>query len=211
MSAITEERRAFAATLEAAGPDAPTLAGSWTTADVGAHVVALDRLAGVPTFVGRALVGRGIRLNDVAGGLADRSIAAVRRKGWPWTLDQLRAPPPPLLLRPSVAAVGLFEVFVHHEDVLRARDPAEQRATPPGLAAVVPWLLRYHRRPLRGVRLRAEVEDWQEVVVGDGPDVVVRGPLAEVVLWLAGRHDVARVEVSGDAAAVARATGATVV
>lgn len=62
---ISEERIAFAGTLEAVGPNAPTLCGPWTSGDLAAHVASLDRVAGVPTFVGRFVVGSfGLRLNE---------------------------------------------------------------------------------------------------------------------------------------------------
>src|SRR5688572_18791739 len=98
--AIIVERRAFAETLERAGPDAPSLCGAWIAADVAAHVVSLDRFRGVPTFLGRTIVSRGTRLNDRAGRFADSSIRATRRRGFAWAIDQLRSPPPALLLRP---------------------------------------------------------------------------------------------------------------
>ncbi|MGH9287560.1 MAG: maleylpyruvate isomerase family mycothiol-dependent enzyme [Acidimicrobiales bacterium] len=121
-SAIDEERQRFAETLEAVGPDAPTNAGAWTAHDVAAHVVSLDRLAGVPTYFGRLLVGRGVRLNDLVRRrpqLSERALNAEKRRGFDATIAHLREPSPSLLLRPSVRAVGLFEVWAHHEDVRR--------------------------------------------------------------------------------------------
>jgi uncharacterized protein (TIGR03085 family) len=202
--AIVTERRAFAETLEAVGPDAPTLAGSWTAADIAAHVLSLDRLGGVPTFLGRTVVSRwAIRLNDAAGRFADASIKAIRRRGFAWSIERLRLAPPGLLLRPSVAAVGLFEVFVHHEDVRRASGPSARRAAPDGLIAAVPWLLRYHRKLLPEVALVVRGAET-EFSTGTGTRVVLEGDPAEVVLWLAGRSQVADVRLSGDEDAVRR-------
>lgn len=202
--AIVAERRALADTLVAAGPDAPTLAGAWTAADLAAHVVSLDRLGGVPTFVGRTVVSRrAIRLNDVAGRFADAGLGPARRRGFDWAVERLRAGPPRVLLRPSVAAVGLFEVFVHHEDVRRATGAAEPRNAPVGLEAAVPWLLRYQRTRLPGVRLRVRVAG-QEHSIGDGSDVLLEGDPAEVVLWLAGRRGAADVRLTGEEHAVDR-------
>lgn len=195
--AIVGERRAFAETLRRVGPEAPTLCGSWTAADVAAHVVSLDRLGGLPTFVGRTIVSRGLRLNDAAGRFADASIKATRRRGFEWAVERLRSSPPRLLLRRAVTPIGLFEVFVHHEDVRRASEPAPSRAVPDGLVAVVPWLLRYHRRVLPQLSLIVRADD-AEFATGEGPEVVVGGSAAEVVLWLAGRTDTADVQLSGD-------------
>ena len=196
---IDDERRAFADTLAATALDAPTLAGSWTASDVAAHVVSLDRFGGVPTFLGRTIVSRfAIRLNDVAGRYADRGMASTKRRGPDWAIRRLREAPPSLLLRPSMRAVGLFEVFVHHEDVRRGAGPAASRPAPAGLHDAIGWLLRYQRAPLSGRRLVVRAGD-REHVAGDGEEVVVEGDAGEVVLWLAGRRDAARVTVSGPA------------
>lgn len=199
--AIVAERRAFAETLTIVGPDAASLCGTWTAADVAAHVVSLDRFGGLPTFVGRTIVSRGRRLNDAAGRFADTSMKSTRRRGFDWALGRLRSSPPGLLLRRPVAPVGLFEVFVHHEDVRRATGPARARPAPAGAVAVVPWLLKYHRSVLPPLRLVVRADNV-EYTTGDGPAVVLEGRAAEIVLWLAGRSDVANVQLSGDPTAV---------
>jgi uncharacterized protein (TIGR03085 family) len=215
-SAVVAEREVFADTLSQIGPDAPTLAGDWTAAAVAAHVVSLDRAAGVPTFVGRSIVTRSaIRLNDAAGRFADAGARSTRRRGFDWAIEQLRSPPPRLLLRPSVAAVGLFEVFVHHEDVRRGSGRWEERRAPDELRVVIPWLLRYQRSRLHGVRLRVGEEGGvrpasHEVVLDGTHEVVLDDNAAEVVLWLAGRRAAARVELRGDPADVAVVEAAAV-
>lgn len=203
VASIVDERRRFADTLADVGPHAPTLAGAWDAHDLAAHVVALDRLAGGPTFLGRSIVTRGVRLNDVGSRFADATMRVSRRRGFEWALGHLRARPPRLLLRPSVAGVGLFEVFVHHEDVRRAAPEWTRRDPPPALAETIPWLLRYHRRVVPGVRLtvRTGGVEWD---VGEGPVVVLGGDVSEVVVWLAGRRAVAAVALDGDDDAVER-------
>jgi len=194
---IVAERRRFADTLAEVGPAAPSLAGAWTAEDVAAHVVSLDRLGGVPTFLGRTAVSRGHRLNDATGRLAEGGIRSTRRRGFAWVLDRLRAAPPRLLMRDGVAPVGLFEVFVHHEDVRRASGRWSPRATPEGLACALPWLLRYQRRILPAAVLEVHADDVR-LATGTGPTVVLSGPTPDVVLWLAGRRDVADVQLRGD-------------
>lgn len=203
-SAVVAERGALAKTLHAVGPDAPTLAGYWTAADIAAHIVSLDRLHGVPTFLGRALVSRwAFRLDDVAGRFSDASIRSTRRKPFDWAVARLNQQPPRLLLRPSVATVGLFEVYVHHEDIRRASDPPPARPTPDELLEVVPWLLRYQRTKLpSAVKLCVRPHGASELAVGQGPEAVVEGPTSEIVLWLAGRRRVAGVALLGDDAAL---------
>jgi uncharacterized protein (TIGR03083 family) len=162
-------------------------------------------MRGGPTFLGRSLVARyGWRLNEIWGSprMADANMRGARRRGFEWAIDRLRSEPPALLLRPAVAVVGLFEVWVHREDVARANGSIAEGDT--DLAPVVPWLLRYHRRLLRDVALRVVADDGREWRAGTDPEAVVRGPLAEVVLWLAGRGEVARVTTSGDDVALGR-------
>jgi uncharacterized protein (TIGR03083 family) len=114
-----------------------------------------------------------------------------------------------MLLRPGIAAVGLFEVFVHHEDVRRASGPAPVRAAPAGLLVVVPWLVRYQRTRLPHVTLLVRTGD-KDFSIGEGPEVVLEGDPAEVVLWLAGRAGVAEARLSGDEDAVKRVRRAAI-
>ena len=203
---IAAERIALADTLEAVGPDGPTLLPGWTTADVAAHLVALDDARGVPTFLGRSLVGRwAVRLNAPTArfpGVARAVSWRARRRSFDHNVAALREPAPALLLRPSVAAVGLFEVFVHHEDVRRPNG-VERHSPPPDLSPVVPWLLRYQRPLVRSISLHLVADDGDEWTAGVGPAAEVRGAVAELVLWLAGRREAADVALEGDADALA--------
>jgi uncharacterized protein (TIGR03083 family) len=206
---VVRERHAFAETIETVGGEAKTLCTPWTAADLAAHLASLDRWKGLPTFVGRWLVASfGLRLNAPAvrfPALATAAFARERRRGLSWALGRLRATPPGLLLRRSVSAVGLFEVWVHHQDVLRANS-ADLAPTRPDLSVVIPWLLNYHRRGLRKIRLTLVGDDGNEWVAGRGAAVTLRGPLPELVLWLAGRQHIAQVDVTGDTTALAGAT-----
>jgi len=143
---VDEERRRFADTLVRVGPDAPTNAGDWTAFDLAAHVVSLDQLGGLPTFVGRALVARGVRLNDLVRDrpvYADRILGRQKRRGFDALVAALRRPSPWLLRRRSLLPVGLFEVWTHHEDVRRRNDLA--RDDHPDLTEVIAFLRRYGR------------------------------------------------------------------
>lgn len=204
MRGVIDERVAFAVTLETVGPDAPTLCHPWTSADLAAHVASLDRLAGVPTFLGRQLVGRfGLRLNEPAvrfPALASAAIRPTRGRGFEWAVGRLRGEPPPLLLRPSVSAVGLFEVWVHHQDVLRAN--GRRNETSPDLGETIGWLLRYQRRALRDIELRLVADDGRQWSAGAGAEVEIGGPVPELVLWIAGRTQATHVSTSGNDAAL---------
>jgi hypothetical protein len=139
--AIDRERALFADTLAVVGPDALT-------------------------FIGRALVTRGVRLNDITRRrpqLAARSMESKKRRGFEATIASLRKPSPALLRRRVVRTVGLFEVWAHHEDVRRPN--GLPRDTHPDLTDVIAWLHRYSK-------VTAE------------PD----GPPYDVGYWLAGRQ-----------------------
>lgn len=198
-AATDRERQALADTLDRVGSAAPTLCPPWTTAELVAHVVSLDRAHGALTFAGRWLVSRGVRLNDRAGGLTARAIARERAP-FGELVDRLRRPTPSLLRRPSVAIVGLFEVWVHHYDV-SAANGIDRGDAPAELEAVIPWLLRYHHALFESqpVRVEAGSASWSS---GAPASVVVRGDVPDLVLWLAGRLAMAQVEFAGPAAAV---------
>lgn len=165
-SAIDEERQRFAHTLEAVGPNAPTNVDGWSAWDIGAHVVSLDRFAGAPTYLGRMLVARGVRLNDLARQrppLTQRAIDSERRRGFDTTIARLRRPSPWMLVRAPIRTVGLFEVWAHHEDVRRAN--GIERDSHPDLDDVITWLRRY-----------------------SGIDRMPGGRPHDVAYWLAGRE-----------------------
>jgi hypothetical protein len=110
-------------------------------------------------------VARGVRLNDLLRRrpqIAERGFASTKAKGFDWAVAKLHEPAPSLLERASVRAVGLLEVWTHHEDVRRRS--AIPRGEHPDLTEVIASLQRYHR-------------------IDDLPN----GPQHEVAYWLAGR------------------------
>jgi len=202
-AAFVEERRLFAATVADLGPDAPTLCGPWSGEDLAAHVVSLERFAGMPTFLGRRLLLAGLPVGGVGRRTADLAIRANRRKGFDWLLARLRREPPWSLRRPSVLVMSLLEAWVHHEDLRRANG-ADRRPVEPDLVPCVEWALRFRRKKLAGVTL-AVATDGRRLTAGAGPTrIELTGPPGEVLLWLAGRHRVAAVEVAGDPGVIAR-------
>lgn len=202
--AAAAERRRLVQTLRVCGPTSPTLAGRWISSDLARHVAAQDRFLGLPAAGARRLVlATGWRLNKAA--LSDERVARLL-SGWPrsweWSLARLSQPPPTAVIRGSVAAVTLWEYWVHHEDVRRPAGIARDRH--PDLFPVLPWLLRYLKPSLEGVHLRLVPDDDRQVEAGAGRLVVVSGKLSEVVLWLSGRGEVAQVDVVGPADEVSR-------
>src|SRR6476661_6463955 len=141
------ERAALCDTLEAVGPDAPTLCDPWTTAQLAAHLVIRDR---------RPDLAAGVVVPALAARLehARRDYAA---RTWPEMVGLVRSGPPiwsPAWLVPVNEAVNLVEFFVHHEDVLRAGAVGPQRVVSDELQAALWARLRrlarvLFRRPAR--------------------------------------------------------------
>lgn len=183
---VVDERRRLVATLEAVGPDSPTLAGQWTASDVASHLASQDRLAGIPAFFARRVVAAtDLRLSAV---YRDRPWAEVfvngPKKPWVKALGVLSQPPPRAVLRDPVGVIALWEHYVHHEDV--RRPSGIEREGAPDLDAVIEWIGAYNRRRLdRTVRIRSE--DGAVRTIGRGPLLSLDASLADAVLWLSGR------------------------
>jgi uncharacterized protein (TIGR03085 family) len=203
LEAALEEHRAMADTLTTVGPTAPTLLEGWTTAELAAHLASIDAAGGVPLFLGRQLITRVYpRPTKGSRNLAARQLEKAKAKGWTWCVDRVRTPHR-LPMRAGGAPVAIFEVVVHHQDVLRADPALPPRPAPDELAACVPWLLAFHAKRLDGIRLSVET-DAGEQAAGAGTPVKVHGETVEVVLWLAGRAPHCSVEVEADPAVLDR-------
>ncbi len=198
-----QERHALCDLLYDLGPDAPTLCAGWRTADLAAHLVARDRRP--DSTPGAVLRLRPLRewADRVRDGLRDTLT-------WSELLARLRAGPP-AMVRPLDGAVNTVEFFVHHEDVRRAQPGWQPRALGPEaedelwrrLNAMSLWLRLLSSWGRRPPASRAEVPGHPPVLLAGrrartaqaGP-MAVRGSASEVALWLLGRKDVARVELS---------------
>lgn len=193
-----QERQALADLLVEVGPDAPTLCAGWRARDLAAHLVVRERRPdAVPGVVVPALAG-----------YLDRVQRSVRDgRSWQALVETVRNGPP-LLLRPLDEPVNTVEYFVHHEDVRRAAPAWEPRSLPEGLEKVlwsrVRWLGRLAGRKVRtGLVLDAPGHGRLTVRAGE-PSATVTGAPGELVLFLFGRKDAARVAVTGDEAAIAK-------
>lgn len=204
--AFLAERQAFRRTLEDVGPDAPSLIERWDAADIAAHVLGGEDLAGVPVFVARLLVNRGVDFRGFNKSRAierstERQRERLKASGFDAMLQRLREPPPRLFLRPVITPISLFEVWAHHEDVRRAngRGPDRERDYP-ALRDCIPFLARYVGKGLADTTVIIDPGS-ESMTVGSGTQrIVLRGPIGEAVLWLAGRAAVARLEVEGEMA-----------
>ncbi|WP_283133546.1 TIGR03085 family metal-binding protein [Rhizohabitans arisaemae] len=201
VSNVRAERAAICATLDRAGPDAPTLCGDWTTADLTAHLVLRERR---PDAAG------GIILKPLARYTESVQTGLKNGRPYPELVDLVRQGPPawsPYAIPPVDAAVNAVELFVHHEDVRRAQPAWEPRDLP---AAVQDDLWARLRRMARlcfrkapvGVVLRRPEGDLVGARKAE-PHVVVTGDPAELLLYAFGRQAHARVALHGDETSIA--------
>jgi uncharacterized protein (TIGR03085 family) len=197
MTAAQRERSALVETMRTVGPDAPTLCGAWKTRDLAAHLVVRERrLDATP----------GITIPALAGYTANVQRQVARSTDWEELLDKVASGPPlysPFKLLDPVANMG--EMFIHHEDVLRAQTAWEPRqlddATVRALGRGLPIMARLTlaKAPAR-VSLRTP-DGKTLATVGRGPELTVTGEPQELLLFISGR-DAVRLEFDGDAALV---------
>ncbi|MEV5838148.1 TIGR03085 family metal-binding protein [Nocardia sp. NPDC052112] len=198
MSMAQRERRALVDTMSAAGPDAPTLCGSWTVRDLAAHLVVRER---------RPDASPGIMLKPLAGYLESVQAKAARRPFPELLADVGSGPPWWSPLKPVDAVVNLTEMFVHHEDVRRGLPGWQPRDLP---AADEDKLWSALRRMGRMAYRKAPVT--VELATPDGSRAVVHtksgtaqvtliGKPSELLLHAFGRDEV-RIETEGDPADV---------
>ncbi|WP_433509873.1 TIGR03085 family metal-binding protein [Nonomuraea sp. CA-143628] len=201
MTHARSERAALCDLLDQLGPDAPTLCTGWNTADLAAHLVLRERR---PDAMG------GIALKPLAGYTASVQEGLKAKHSYPELVDLVRRPGGVYGLLPFLDdAVNTLEFFVHHEDVRRAQPEWEPRELPADLEQIM-W-----KRVASGGRFmlrRAPVGVVLHRLGGgvtlggaqQGPKVEVTGRAGELLLFCFGRQEHARVELTGDADAVAR-------
>ncbi|MGW1993641.1 TIGR03085 family metal-binding protein [Embleya sp. NPDC001921] len=198
------ERAALAELLRVLGPDAPTLCEGWTTRDLAAHLVIRERRPdSAPGIMFRALAGHTekVRLRQAA-------------KPYEQSVRLVADGPPRLSVFgiPGVdAAANTMEYFIHLEDVRRAQPGgAEPRELDPALTEIL-WkrAVGASRIALRGVPVGVALRrtdtgpDEQPRTIHRGtPVVTLSGHPGELLLYLFGRKDRARVDLDGDPAAI---------
>lgn len=203
-SLLRKERQALCDTLSSLGPDAPTLCEGWTTADLAAHLQVRER---------EPLAAAGIVLPGPFVALNHRRMEAAKAGGYQRLIEWLRGGPYGLWRLGPMQAVNVGEYFVHHEDARRANG-LEPRPSDPDLDMALWRMLRVTgRRQLRGLRgfgVVAQRPDGRSAVLRKGfPEVEISGAPGEVVLYLMGRKQAARVELSGSEMAVAALSNAS--
>ncbi|MCK2215606.1 TIGR03085 family metal-binding protein [Actinomadura sp. ATCC 31491] len=194
------ERARLADLLDELGPEAPTLLAPWTTRDLAAHLVLRDV---------DPLAGPGLVIPGAWGRFAERRRRALARRDFGRLVATLRAGPPPGFFRLGWVRrfPSLNEFFVHHEDVRRANGLGPRTFGPAMDEALwrnvrlAPWFL---ARRLRGAGLELRWAGTARTVLARRGTPVARlaGPPGELLLYLFGRREAARAELSGPAAAV---------
>ena len=181
------------------GPDAPTLCGGWTTADLAAHLVVRER---------DPRSGPGIVLGGRFEDYTNRLMAREKERGYEAVVERVRSGPPAVPWRvPGLRdLLNLQEYFVHHEDVRRPNGRGPRTDVPDLQEAIWKNLRRGARVQVRKVRDVGVELEWPghgTITARKGtPTVTVVGDPGEILLRLLGRGTAAQVDVRGDAEAV---------
>jgi uncharacterized protein (TIGR03085 family) len=188
------ERAQLAKLLAELGPDAPTLCGGWTTADLAAHLVVRER---------RPDSGPGLLIPALASWTESVRRAAVKSETYPELVDKVAHPPwwSPISNPLLHESVNLMEYFIHHEDVRRAQPDWEPRELPAEFERML-WrrlgvLKGMLRRVPATVTLVAPRHGELKAGRGGADQVRITGTPSELVLFCSGRQSVARVALDG--------------
>lgn len=202
VSIAQRERLALADLLAELGPDAPTLCAGWDTRMLAAHLVVRERRPDTtPGVAVRAL-----------GGWTEKVQRQYARRPYDELVDLVRSGPgwiSPFALPGADRFFNTTEYAVHHEDVRRAQPDWRPRPLPPQVQSAL-WRAVRARAPLalRGVDsgvvlCRADEVGTCVTVKGGAHTVTLTGEPMELLLYLFGRGAHARVDVTGDDAAIA--------
>ncbi len=192
MTVAQRERAALVATFRDVPPDAPTLCEGWDVRDLTAHLVVRERrLDAAPGILIPAFANYTERVQEQVAASTD----------WDVLLGQVASGPPlysPFKLLDPIANVA--EMFIHHEDVRRARPDWEPRPlddqTVAALRRPVAMMSRVSlRKAPAKVILRTPQGDTL-ATAGHGQQVTVTGDPGELLMFAAGR-DEARVVFDG--------------
>jgi uncharacterized protein (TIGR03085 family) len=200
------ERTALVEAMREVGPDAPTLCTGWTARDLAAHLVARER---------RPDSSIGILLKPLEGYTEKVRTGLLKSKSYEQLLELIDKgawwSPTGNPLADGV--VNLAEFFIHHEDVRRAQADWGPRAIPAeveqkfwgNLRIMAPLALR--NAPV-GLLLTANGGRTIRPNRGE-PVVRLDGQPSELLLFISGRQNAARLHIDGTPDAVAALMAAT--
>ncbi|MGY5764504.1 TIGR03085 family metal-binding protein [Brachybacterium sp. DNPG3] len=199
-STTHDERADFADDLSRLGPTAPTILPGWDALELLEHLLHRERLPHL--MIGRRLPGP---LGEKAASADDAFLALP----WEQKVDLLRAGPPAASpARCTDALSGDAELLIHHEDLLRAQHGWEPRTldarTLDRTWRAVSLFSRAMMRIPADVTLVSPQGGIRRAAGGrraSRGSLRVLGDPLELLLWVSGRDDVARVRIEGDDAA----------
>jgi uncharacterized protein (TIGR03085 family) len=198
-----QERLALCDLFDELGADAPTLLEGWSAHHLAAHLVLRER----DPIAGACLVVPGPFQRFAE----RRTVRLAERRELGWLVARLRSGPPPGFFRIGWVRSfpSLSEFFVHHEDLRRANGLGPRNTLTPAIEAAL-WRnvrrsSRYLSRRLRdiGFEIGWAGTDERVTVRSAEPTARLSGPPGDLLLYLFGRQDAARVEVTGPPEAVA--------
>ena len=180
MTVAQRERAALVATFRESTPDAPTLCEGWDARDLAAHLVVRERrLDAAPGILIPAFADYTERVQHQVSASTD----------WDVLVGQVADGPPlysPFKLLDPIANVA--EMFIHHEDVRRARPDWEPRALDDQTVAALrrPVAMMSRMTPRKApakVTLRTPEGDTL-ATVGRGQQVTVTGDPGELLMFV---------------------------
>jgi uncharacterized protein (TIGR03085 family) len=194
MNPAQSERHSLCNLFLEVGPDAPTLCEGWTTRDLAAHIIVRESRP------------------DAAGGILIKPLAAygekvrkgVAQRDWKSLVEAIRNGPPrlsPMRLTFLDRLTNTVEFFVHLEDVRRAQPNWEPRTLLDDLESQLRTSITqggrlFARKSPCGLVL--QITHGASIVAKKGePAVTVTGEVGELIMFVYGRQDHARVELSG--------------
>lgn len=198
MSDHGTEREEFADSFLALGADAPTILPGWNAGDLLEHLHLRESAPQLRVAT------------RLPGPLARRAQAALKSyqvSPWQERVARFRTGPGPFSPIGRLDALsGQAELLIHHEDLRRAQDGWEPRRLSTAAAQdawravglMAPLAMRVRAdvalvSPLGGRRVRAR---------SSAGSLRVHGDALELLLWVSGRDEVARVRVHGEPAAL---------
>lgn len=187
------ERRALCDTLDAVGPDAPTMCEGWDAHDLAAHLVVRERDPWTAPVI----------ICGVLNGVIHRMTLGEKARGFGQVVGRLRNGPPWLFrATPAIARLNAVEDWIHHEDVRRAQPGWERRAMGPEMDDVL-WrgvgaAGKVAAARLHGVALELVAPgDRRRTLGGDRNVVEVHGEPGEILRYVTGRTTSADVDLRG--------------
>ncbi|MGO1384420.1 MAG: TIGR03085 family metal-binding protein [Arachnia sp.] len=193
MSLAKRQRALICDLLLELGPDAPTLNEGWKTQDLAAHLWIREHKP-------QAMLGMFVKKYEA---FTERvQTNAVATHGYTALVERLRTPA--LMVRPVDAVMNGAEFFIHHMDVLRANDRDQTLSSHDEDSLRAP-LKMFAAKVAKGYgdRLVLDSNDGKQLELGRGTRPVhVIGKPSELILFVSGRTEDAKVDLVGEPEAV---------